>query len=494
MVLNRLKSIYWFPSVGIKKKVSSMNASVGMLDDADDSRAVGFDELVGYSKIKGKILEDSISSCVDYIEIKDKEYSPISSSLVAEHMTDENLEKEYCGMNWNSFLALDAKKDLYEKCRIFNNERGFNKSIIDSSLSLSLSSSSIVEKEYDLDLSYEDKIEVSAIMVDYSLLFYASDRVRNNKALMLKLVKINARTLEYMTHFMWDDFDVISMALSSYDIDSMTFKLASRHSRVDRKLVMIAVESNGMTLKFVGEDENGLNLINDREVVERSVASNIDAIQFSGMSLRNDADMAVYAIKNGGVDNLLIDWHSNYSMRFQRKYKSGAFEYFGSAVWKNEDVIVAILVDLKLWNYKHYNNKSVIDSIILPHADNENVIMGASVLGGGKMALSIASERLTNDIDIVVCALNYSAEPLAQYIGKRAMNNHKVVIVLVQALIDTKNYKHSADYYSQSRSYQREFAGRNEYLFENPALFNRWVSGYSIADLLVCLRLGNYGS
>ncbi len=231
--------------------------------------------------------------------------------------------------------------------------------------------------------------------IKYSTLQFknATQQLRNNKQFILKLVSIDGDTLDYASKHLKKDRQVVLAAIKQY---IYALRFADKSFKKDRETISLAVTKEGRTLQFADD-----SLKNDKQIVMAAIKQDGYALKYASKALRADRDMVLEAVKNN---------QNGYSLENTSKALRADREVVLEAVKNNPDVL-------------NYTSKAL-------KADRDIVLEAVKHYGS---ALQYAEEVMTKDKDIVLAAIKNDPDSI-QYAHKSLFSNREFVLAALNAI------------------------------------------------------------
>lgn len=120
----------------------------------------------------------------------------------------------------------------------------------------------------------------------------ASEQLKNNRELVLSLVKLNGRTLKYASNILKNDKEIVWKALKN---DLNAFKYISDDLKNDKKIVLFVIKQAGVLYQYVSE-----TLKNDREIALLSMKTYGLSLQYASETFKNDYEIVLTAVSQFG--------------------------------------------------------------------------------------------------------------------------------------------------------------------------------------------------
>jgi hypothetical protein len=147
----------------------------------------------------------------------------------------------------------------------------------------------------DLEETWRGESEVVLYAVQHinpAELQHADASIKSNMTTMLQAMRISTTCMYYVAENLWNDRQFVK---SVVQIDGMTLggRMVPTNWRSEIEIVMLAVEQNGMALKFASEE-----LRNDRSVVLAAVMMRGTALMYASEELKSDYYVVLDAVRN----------------------------------------------------------------------------------------------------------------------------------------------------------------------------------------------------
>lgn len=123
-----------------------------------------------------------------------------------------------------------------------------------------------------------------------SLLQFASDRLKNDRDIVLAAIKKEGLALEYAAQVFKNDNEIVLTAVRQ---DGYALMLASAALKGNKEIVLAAVLQNGCALQYASDA-----LKNEKEIVLSAVQQDGYALCFASDLLKNDKDIVRAALQN----------------------------------------------------------------------------------------------------------------------------------------------------------------------------------------------------
>jgi CxxC motif-containing protein len=138
------------------------------------------------------------------------------------------------------------------------------------------------EKKY-LQVSYNQS-------KGFSIFGFISKEWKNDKEMLIEIVKIHGRNLIYASDRLKNDKDVVLQAIETH---AYSIEYASEEMKNNKEVVMAAVKKDGRNLRFAS-----LELRNDKEIVLESVRMDGYNLQYASDALKNDSEIISIAFEH----------------------------------------------------------------------------------------------------------------------------------------------------------------------------------------------------
>ena len=241
----------------------------------------------------------------------------------------------------------------------------------------------------------------------------ASKKIKNNKNIVLAVMKKNGYLLEYTSDELKNDHEVVITAINNSNGQALQY--ASDKLKNDRDIIFTALKYRSDLLKHASDE-----LKNDREIIIAALQKNAseyrsdNVLNYVSDNLKNDFEIVKIAIKN-----------SDYALRY------------ASDKLKNDREIVMTAVKKCGLELQSASNE----------LKNDHEIVMIAVKNSG-YALQYASDQFKNDREIVMAAvkkngsaLEYASDELKtdREIAMTAMNNSYIGGALKYASNEIQN-------------------------------------------------------
>jgi hypothetical protein len=234
--------------------------------------------------------------------------------------------------------------------------------------------------------------QMTAIQQDGRALEYASARLRNDKAVVLAAIIKNGAALIFASDRLKDDEAVVLAAVSHY---GPALQDASDRLKNDKDVVLAAVKQDGRSLAYASD-----RLKDDNDIVFDSVQRNGWTLVSASDRLKDNEAIVLAAVSNDGYaliyasDRLRGDL--NFCIKCLEVSTVNCLSCFtGKANDIDDKKLMLTLLETD-------TNLFFIASDRLK--DDKDIVMAALNNAGGHSILSLASERLRNDKDVILNA------------------------------------------------------------------------------------------
>lgn len=120
----------------------------------------------------------------------------------------------------------------------------------------------------------------------------ASETLKNNRELVLSLVKLNGKTLKYASDTLKNDKEIVWDTLKN---DLSAFEYISEDLKKDRKIVLFSVKREGVLFQYLCE-----TMRNDREIALLSMKTHGLSLEFASETFKNDYEIVLSAVQQCG--------------------------------------------------------------------------------------------------------------------------------------------------------------------------------------------------
>lgn len=146
------------------------------------------------------------------------------------------------------------------------------------------------------ELRSDKEVVMAAVKENGYALRWASSELKADKDVVMEAVKQDGGALQFASFELFADRDVVLAVVSNY---GGALRYASPELKADRAIMMEAVKNDGYALA-VASDE----LKDDKEVVLAAIKEEPEAFQFASDRLKDDIDVVITAMRqNGGALN-----------------------------------------------------------------------------------------------------------------------------------------------------------------------------------------------
>lgn len=260
----------------------------------------------------------------------------------------------------------------------------------------------IKEKRYQLDFDmdvpdeYKGNTEVIRCILENGNLDFEKlpDTAKNDKQLLTLIAKENSYEFENFPVWAKDDKDIVLAAISeSYD----AFKHTSERLRGEREVVIAAftAQSSYDTIKYVASEE----LQNDIEILKLAVKGHNQAFRYIPENWRTNKELIELVlageVSSSSFEHFPLEYRDNEEIA--KKVvgdDAGCFQYLSERLKNNKEI--TLIATSK--------SGSVLSEMPESMLDDKDVVLNALAHDGWRYVDKI-SERLKNDIDIVIAAV-----------------------------------------------------------------------------------------
>jgi hypothetical protein len=252
---------------------------------------------------------------------------------------------------------------------------------------------------YYMDDNVRDDFEIAKIAVyqDGKIFKYLSERLRNNKELLIDSVKQsqNFSPLENASSELKSDEKLILQLLDYVKSRQYILNYTAENIKSNKEIVLKAVKINGWNLQYASEE-----LKNDKEVVFEAVSEYSSSIEYASERIVNDLDFYEILTQIQGIDIRGLNYNILYFFENKRLSRNliikmleknvETFERLDDEYKSDEEIIyLALRRPSKASNIvKHIvtNNNSFLEYLIFLNKQNP--------LGNYKTELLTSKERL----------------------------------------------------------------------------------------------------
>lgn len=248
---------------------------------------------------------------------------------------------------------------------------------------------------------------------------YLSGNLRKDREVVLAAVTNSGHNLEYASEELRDDNEIVHLAIknSGYEV----FKYASDRLKNDKPFILKILTYFSYSLYFVSE-----TLCDDREVVLTAVKHNGDVFDAASERLRNDREIALTAIGKAEDGSGRPFRDVGDELRHDRQFILDAmnvepwvFTYLDEE-FRNDRELAMLAVQRRGGALSYLSKKLQNDREIVLNAVNE--------LG---CALEYASAELKNDREVVLTAVSNNGSAL-RYASPELQNDYEMILLAVK--------------------------------------------------------------
>lgn len=234
---------------------------------------------------------------------------------------------------------------------------------------------------------------------------------KNNKRVVLAAVEQIPGALKFAHSRLQNDNEVVFTALRHPDGDH-AIEFASKVFRENRERLLQAIRANEMAIGF-GSDE----LVEDLEFLKAAIRANPAVFQLLDISLRNDPEMVLLALRYGGEDILMMvgEEQQDLAREYLQISRDGLALQFASAQLQDNDEFVRAAV---------LQNGFALQFASARLQDNDEIVKAAVMKNG--LALEFASARLQDHYEIVRAAVLQNG--LALQFASVRLKNHDLIV------------------------------------------------------------------
>lgn len=220
-------------------------------------------------------------------------------------------------------------------------------------------------------VKYDRNIVLAAVKIKGQSLQYTSDELRNDKEIALTAVKQNSKALNFISPNLWDDENFVFGVLKYDDSDPSTSLLNNASDKVkgNKDVVLKAVKIKGQSLQYASDE-----LRNDPEIALAAVIQNGLAFEYAGKNLKSDFDFVFDAIKKSTHASILNfscdEIKKNKEMILQVVKENGqALKFVDKSLQDDKEIALAAVKQdafaLSFVSARLKNDKNVLSQAIL---------------------------------------------------------------------------------------------------------------------------------
>ena len=125
---------------------------------------------------------------------------------------------------------------------------------------------------------------------DGRFLHYASEKLKDDREIVLAAVTKSGSALEFASTKLKDDKEIVLAAVTKI---GSYLQYASNRLKDDKEIVLVAVAKNGQALRYASD-----KLKDDKEIVLVAVTNNGDALEYASEKLKDDKEILLAAVAN----------------------------------------------------------------------------------------------------------------------------------------------------------------------------------------------------
>jgi len=247
-------------------------------------------------------------------------------------------------------------------------------------------------------------------------------KFKNDKNFMLKLVSTNGLALKYASNRLKRDKQVVLTALRQAPL---ALKFADSRFKKDQKIVINVIKKDGYALRYADPRYQ-----KNKKIVLLAVKSSSEALKFADYTLKADRDVVLAAVQNSGF----------------------ALQYAAETLTKDKDIVLTAIKDhYSYYKYAHkslFKNKAFILELIqktgsLPFPLDSSLQQDPDIANllnkHDGLYLKNLSKKLQSDKKIVKAAVTNNGLAL-QYANKEFQNDPEIVSVAIKQNILALKY------------------------------------------------------
>ena len=141
-------------------------------------------------------------------------------------------------------------------------------------------------------LKDDREIVLAAVTKSGSALEFASDKLKDDKEIVLAAVTKNGFYLQYASNRLKDDKEIVLVAVAE---DGQALRYAPDKLKDDKEIVLAAVTNHGYALEYAPD-----KLKDDKEIVLTAVTNRGYSLQYASTKLKDDKEIVLVAVTNNG--------------------------------------------------------------------------------------------------------------------------------------------------------------------------------------------------
>ncbi len=363
---------------------------IGEIRGVDENQCLETDMIpILETKLKSMnfVDKESLKEYVNKINDLKSLFNIYRKTIQKEELTEEEIIKLYTksfGFGWNKDPLVMKTIALRNQSKDVNSITKYDKKLY---VVKSILANGLVAGKFVID----DKILMLDIIIHRNgdVLKYASNRLRDDKEVVLLAVKSSGWSLQYASDRLSDDKEVVLFAVKQY---WGAWYEASPRLRKDKDVVIEAIKNNIYLLNDVSFD-----LVDDKEFMLRAIS--IDALAYCYVSerLKNDRDLIILAVKKDGM--IIKELPSEF---------------------KDDKEIATIAVS---------RGPNILEYVSPRLKDDRDVVLKSVSIDGS--SLQDASDRLKDDKELVIIAIRNAFEAYLDA-SERLKNDRDVVFELIK--------------------------------------------------------------
>ena len=257
------------------------------------------------------------------------------------------------------FISENLKNDKDFMLEILNNTKEW---YVEQNIRYFFDSERKPPLAYLSDKLKDDKeIVIECVKKDIDNLKYSSDRLKNDNDFIIKVLTINKDSENFLKENLKDNKNK-DVLLSR---DNISFFELTKEQKTDKELALKVVTNNGHQLKHYLSQE----IINNKEIVMTAIKDYSGALKWASNKLKDDKEVVLEAIKNNGctlkyASDRLKDDKDVVMTAIKQNYS--ALEYASPRLQNDKDIVMEIenekSIEKYIENYwKEYNsNKETV--------------------------------------------------------------------------------------------------------------------------------------
>ena len=300
----------------------------------------------------------------------------------------------------------------------------------------------LLKKEIDKHSEFDEIFTIFDRQVEKSLgkesiLMYAGDRIKDNKEIVMEIVKHSSENLQFASERLRNDKEVILQALEN-DRFGSCFQYVGDYIKFDKEFILEVIKKIPDIFRYVDR-----SLKSDRDFMLKVIEEDPYLYEYDLSGLRNDKEIALKMVSKDGLllKDVNVELCDDEEVVFEAVKNSGyALKYASERIRDSKNFVMEAI----RWNANAFghaskrlkNNRAValeavkINGEILAYLNedfkNDREIVLEAVKQDG-FALEYASDSLKNDREIVFEAVNNETDAF-QYASENLKDDRDLVL------------------------------------------------------------------